>query len=123
MIEISKRVKGFVSDSWGAIRDSAERNEQFELCGTKDGVFVRDIQSWNSFLDVKKTLRISTTSEKHMKVYDYLLEFGEVTNEDITNLLGHKNATHTSAFLREASYAKRVGNGAKARWSLIEAVV
>lgn len=118
--EISKRIKGVVSDVWHAIRESAERNEQFELCGTKEGVFVRVTTSWNKFFDVKKTLRISTTSEKHVKVYDYLLEFGEATNEDITNLLGHKSATHTSQFLREASYAKRTGNGARARWSLIE---
>jgi len=119
VIELSKRVRGVVRDAWPAIRESAERNEQFELCGTKEGVFVRVTSSWNSFFDVKKTLRISVTSEKHVKVYDYLLEFGEATNEDITNLLGHKSATHTSQFLREASYAKRTGNGARARWSLI----
>ena len=123
VVEISKRIKGVVSDVWPAIRESAQRNDQFELCGTKEGVFIRVNKSWNNFLDVKKTLRISVTSEKHVKVYDYLLEFGEATNEDITNLLGHKSATHTSQFLREASYAERTGSGAKARWSLIEEAV
>ncbi len=122
VIEISKRAKGLVDDTWNAIQESVERNEQFELCGTKEGVFVRVTNQWNSFLDVKKTLRISLTSEKHVKVYGYLLEFGEATNEDITNLLGHKNAAHTSKFLRDATYAKRTGNGTKARWSLIESL-
>jgi ATP-dependent DNA helicase RecG len=123
VIEISKRAKGLVDDTWTSIKESADRNEQFELCATKECVFVRVTSSWNIFLDVKKTLRISLTSEKHVKVYDYLMEFGEATNEDITNLLGHKNATHTSAFLREATYAKRTGSGTKARWSLIEKMV
>lgn len=123
VIEVSKRVKGLVSDVWPAIRDSVDRQNQVELCGTKDGVFIRVTKGWNDFFDVKKTLRISSTSDKHVKVYDYLLEFGEATNEDITNLLGHKNATHTSKFLREASYTKRVGNGSSARWSLIEEAV
>lgn len=120
VIEISKRIKGLVDDAWPAIRDSCDRNLQFDLCGTKEGVFVRVNKQWNTFLDVKKIMRISTTSEKHVKVYDYLLEFGEATNEEITNLLQHKNATHTSAFLREATYARRTGNGAKARWSLVD---
>ena len=121
--EVSKRVKGVVSDVWPAIRDSVDRHNQVELCGTKDGIFIRVTKGWNDFFDVKKTLRISSTSDKHVKVYDYLLEFGEATNEDITNLLGHKNATHTSKFLREASYTKRAGNGSSARWSLIEGAV
>lgn len=121
--EISKRVKGVVSDVWPAIKDAVERHSQIELCGTKEGVFIRVRRSWNDFFDVKKTLKISSTSEKHVKVYDYLLEFGDATNEDITNLLEHKNATHTSKFLREASYTKRTGNGSSARWSLVEKMV
>jgi ATP-dependent DNA helicase RecG len=123
VVEISKRVSSVASDSWLEIQDSVSRHNEIELCGTKEGVFIRITRNWNDFFDVKKTLRISSTSEKHVKVYGYLLEFGEATNEDITNLLDHKNTTHTSKFLKDASYTTRTGHGSSARWSLIEEAV
>lgn len=116
--ELSKRLKGIVSNVWPSIKEAVERHDQIELCGTKEGVFVRVLPKWNSFFDVKKTFKISATSDKHVSVYDYLLEFDEASNEDITNLLNHKNATHTSKFLRDAEYTKRDGHGPRARWSL-----
>tara|TARA_R110001583_G_scaffold158217_1_gene310172 strand:+ start:452 stop:2161 length:1710 start_codon:yes stop_codon:yes gene_type:complete len=118
--ELSKRIKGLSNDTWSKIKDAVERHSQIELCGTKEGVFVRVVPKWNSLFDVKKTFKISSTSEKHVNVFDYLLEFDEATNEDITNLLSHKNATHTSKFLRDATYTKREGNGPSARWKLCE---
>jgi predicted HTH transcriptional regulator len=115
---ISHRMKGLTHDVWPAITDAVKRHSQIELCGTKEGVFIRVIPKWNSFFDVKKSFKIPSTSEKHVDVYDYLREFHEASNEDITKLLKHKNATHTSKFLKDATYTKRVGNGPKARWSL-----
>ena len=123
VIELSKRIKGLVNDSWLSIKEAVDRHVHIELCGTKEGVFVRVTPKWNNFFDVKKTLKISSTSKKHVNVYDYLLEFDNATNEDITNLLQHKSATHTSKFLRDASYTKRCGNGRSAKWSLNEGEV
>lgn len=121
--EVSKRIKGLTHEVWEEIKESVNRHEQIELCGTKDGVFIRVIPRWNSFFDVKRTFKISSTSEKHVSVYDYLREFTQASNDDITQLLKHKSATHTSKFLKDAIYTKRNGNGPKARWSLVESLV
>lgn len=123
VIEISKRCKGLVSGLWPAIKDAVNRHHHIELCGTKEGVFIRVTTLWNSYFTVRKSLKIPSTSDKHVKLFDYLVEFGEGSNEDITKLLEHKNATHTSQFLRDTLYAKRKGNGPSARWSLVEQLI
>jgi ATP-dependent DNA helicase RecG len=120
--DIFRRSKGLTNDVWRDIKGAVSRHNQMELCGTKAGVFIRVTPKWNSFFDVKRTFKISSTSEKHVNVYGHLREFNEATNDDITKLLKHKNATHTSKFLKDATYTKRVGNGSKARWSLVESL-
>ncbi|NMY51919.1 RNA-binding domain-containing protein [Pseudomonas sp. WS 5011] len=118
--DLTKRLKGIVSDPWAAIKDAVARHEEIELCGTKDGVFVRIKPKWADFFDVRQTLKINRASDKHVKVFDYLMEFSEGSNENFTKLLAHKKSTHTSAFLREAAYVARRGNGPGARWYLSE---
>lgn len=118
VIEIMKRISGLEANGWTAIKNSVSKHGELELCGTNKGVFVRFKPAWAIFFQVRKALKISQTSAKHVKLFDYLNEFKEASNENITELLGHKSATHTSAFLREASYVNRKGNGPSARWSL-----
>lgn len=119
VVDLSKRISGLDGDSWQAIKSSTEKHVELELCGTNKGIFVRFKPAWSSFFKVQKPLKISQTSSKHVKLYGYLHEFLEASNENITELLGHKNATHTSAFLRKAAYAVRSGSGPSARWSLV----
>lgn len=123
IIDLSKRVKGLTMDIWSSINDSVGRHQEIEICGTKEGVFIRIKPKHNDYFDVIRTFKIPTTSEKHVKLFGYLVEFNGSSNEDITNLLGHKNATHTSAFLRSSKYAYRIGNGSKARWFLKEGFI
>lgn len=121
--ELYKRIKGVTSDVWKSVKEASSRHDELEICGTKEGVFVRINPKHNYAFDVVRSFKIHTTSDKHVKLFDYLAEFNGSSNEDITKLLGHKNATHTSAFLREATYAHRKGNGSKARWYLKEMFV
>ncbi|MGA3681834.1 RNA-binding domain-containing protein [Pseudomonas graminis] len=118
VVEIMKRISGLETNSWAAINSSIAKHSELELCGTNKGIYVRFKPIWASFFKVRKALKISQTSAKHVKLFDYLHEFKEASNENITELLGHKSATHTSAFLRQASYVSRKGNGPSARWSL-----
>lgn len=117
--DIARYIKLSTNKPWYEIRETVKRHVHFELCGTKDGVFIRINPSWNKFFDVVKPIKISTTSEKHVKVFDHLLEFNESTNEDITSLLEQTTA-HTSKFLRTALYTNRTGNGRSAVWKLNE---
>jgi ATP-dependent DNA helicase RecG len=107
-------------DPWATIVSAVEEMGQVELCGTNRGVYVRVAANWKNFLNVGRTFRVSETSTKHVKLYSYLKRHGDATNSDITELLGHKHSSQTSAFLRNAEYAKRTGVGPGARWSLIE---
>lgn len=121
--EILKRIKNVTTEPWSSIKDSVDRHDQLELCGSKEGVFIRVKPKWNALFNVVKTFKIPTTSEKHVKIFDYLMEFNEASNEDVTTLLVHKSSAHTSKFLRDASYTQRKGNGSNARWYLKDDVI
>ncbi len=103
-------------NAWQSLKESVQRLEYIELCGTNDGVFVRVIPKWNDFFEVGRTFKVTKTSTKHVKLYSYLSEYNEASNEDITTLLGHKNGTHTSKFLKNAKYVKRTGRARSSRW-------
>lgn len=118
IIDLNKRIAGLEGDSWLAIKTSVSKHGEIELCGTNKGIYVRIKPAWANFFKAQNPLKISQTSGKHVKLYGYLYEFQEASNENITELLGHKSTTHTSAFLRQASYTVRKGNGPSARWSL-----
>lgn len=118
IIDLNKRIAGLEGDSWLAIKNSVSKHGEIELCGTNKGIYVRIKPAWANFFKAQNPLKISQTSSKHVKLYGYLYEFKEASNENITELLGHKSTTHTSAFLRQASYTVRKGNGPSARWSL-----
>ncbi|SDF21833.1 RNA-binding domain-containing protein [Phytopseudomonas seleniipraecipitans] len=120
--ELAKRISTHDDNTWKAINTSVENHSELELCGTNAGVFVRFKPNWATYFKVQNPLKISTTSSKHVKLFGHLQEFGEASNENITLLLGHKNTTHTSAFLRKSSYAVRTGNGPSAKWSLVKRI-
>lgn len=115
--EARRRIQNLSStDDWESLKESVERLEYIELCGTNDGIFVRVTPTWNNYFEVEKKLKLTRTSAKHVKLYDYLSKYEEASNDDITSLLGHKNSTHTSQFLRDAKYVKRTGKARSSRW-------
>lgn len=117
--EVRQRVSGVSKNGWLDVKESVKRIDQIELCGNKDGIFIRVNPTWNEFFEIKKTFFVPmVTSDKHVKLYEYLMEVKEASNEDITFLLGHKNSTHTSAFLRNSKYVYRTGKSRNSRWFL-----
>jgi ATP-dependent DNA helicase RecG len=114
--EAQRRIRSLSTNLWKDLKDSVERIEQIEFCGSNDGVYIRVNPKWNDFFDVRKTFTVTKTSTKHFKLYDYLMEFREASNDDITTLLEHKNSAHTSKFLRDAKYVYRVGSSRNSRW-------
>ncbi|MEG4493638.1 RNA-binding domain-containing protein [Microcoleus sp. D3_18_C4] len=113
--EAQKRIRS-ISTSWKSLKESVEKIEQIEFCGSKEGVYIRVKPTWNDFFDIRKTFSVTPTSTKHVKLYDYLMEFEEASNDEITTLLEHKNSNHTSKFLKEAKYVYRIGNSRNSRW-------
>jgi ATP-dependent DNA helicase RecG len=117
---LERHLARVADDPWSTIVSAVSEMEQVELCGTNRGIYVRVAANWKNFLDVGRTFRVSETSTKHVKLYSYLKRHGDASNADVTELLGHKHGSQTSAFLRNAEYAKRTGVGPGARWSLVE---
>lgn len=116
--EAQKRIRHLSKSPWISLKESVERIEQMEFCGNKDGIYIRVNPRWNTFFDIIRKFPVTTTSMKHVKLYDYLMEFKEASNEDVTALLEHKNSTHTSKFLKDANYVYRTGNSRNSRWFL-----
>lgn len=122
VIELARRIAAHDGNAWATIKSSVKKHSELELCGTNKGIFVRFKPVWANYFKAQNPLKISQTSSKHAKLFDYLQEFTEASNENITQLLGHKNTTHTSAFLKKATYTMRTGNGPSAKWSLIKKI-
>ncbi|MBG1265712.1 RNA-binding domain-containing protein [Nostoc sp. WHI] len=116
--EAQKKIRSLSTNAWISLKESVESIEQLEFCGSKDGVYIRVNPKWNEFFDIRKTFSVTTTSTKHVKLYDYLIEFGEASNDDLTTLLEHKNSTYTSKFLKDAEYVYRIGSSRNSRWLL-----
>ncbi len=116
--KLMKQVGKVHNEPWKAIQKAAETFLAIELCGKKDGIFVRVKADWAPLLEVLKQFRTPTTSQKHVRLFDYMIRHGEASNSDLTGLLGYSYASQTSKFLREARYVRRKGSGSTARWSL-----
>ena len=114
--DLERKIGG--TSAWRAIKAAVRNLGQVELCGTRDGIYVRVNPAWNSVLNVKATLRITSASKKHVELYDLLKTQGSAANADITSLLEHRSSSQTSQFLSNARYVRRTGSGPSARWEL-----
>lgn len=114
--EAQKRIRHLSENYWISLKESVDRIEQIEFCGSKEGVYIRVNPNCNEFFDIRRTFSVTTTSIKHVKLYNYLMEFGEASNDDITTLLEHKTSTHTSKFLKDANYVDHIGRSRNSRW-------
>lgn len=113
---LRKQLNKIDNNPWDVIESALVKLTTVELSGTRDGVFIRVKPDWNEIFMVTKTLRITPTSQKHVKLYRYLLRHGSASNADIKAHIGFKYTSQTSKFLKSASYVRRKG----IMWSLIE---
>lgn len=118
--ELELRLQKITAQPWRAINTTCDRFPYFDLCGVNEGVFVRANPEHRDFFATNRSLRLSTRSNKHVKIYDYLKQHGEISNSEATQLLGYSHASSTSVFFRESEYLKQRGGGSTARWVLKE---
>ena len=119
-IDILERRLGKLVDSpLEEIERSVQLIPQVEMCGSKDGVFVRVLPVWKSFMAVGRIFRASPSSDNYVQLYRYLRTHGEASNADLTDLLGYGYSSQTSKFLRDTKFVERHGNGPGARWSIV----
>jgi ATP-dependent DNA helicase RecG len=118
--DLENRLRRLVDSPWQAIERAVSRMQQIEMCGTRDGIFVRVIPTWKNFLSVGKTFRVGPASNNYIKLFKYLRLHGQASNSDLTELLEYNHSSQTSKFLREAKFVDRQGSGPTARWRIIE---
>lgn len=117
---LTRQLAKAVDNSWDAVERAVGRLPSVELCGTRSGVFVRVKPEWAKFLKVTKTFRVTSASQKHVRLYQYLARHGSASNSDIKAHLDFKQTSQTSAFLKSASYARRSGRGPSSVWALTD---
>lgn len=115
---LTKQLAKAVDNSWDAIERAVGKLSCVELCGTRSGIFVRCRPEWTKVLNVTKVFRVTTASQKHVKLYQYLVRHGHASNADIKAHLGFKQTSQTSVFLKSASYIRRSGRGPSSVWGL-----
>lgn len=119
-IDILERRLGKLVDSpLEEIERSVQHIPQVEICGSKDGIFVRVLPAWKSFMAVGRIFRASPSSDNYVQLYRYLRTHGEASNADLTDFLGYGYSSQTSKFLRDTKFVERHGNGPSARWSIV----
>ena len=118
--DLEIRLRRLVSSPFQAIEKAVNLMPQVEICGNRDGVFIRAVSSWKKFLSVGKTFRIVPSSKNYVKLFQYIRAHGEASNSDLTELLGYNYSSQTSKFLREANFVERIGSGRNAKWRIIE---
>jgi predicted HTH transcriptional regulator len=118
---LEKQLGKAFDDPSAMIESALAKLPSVELCGANSGIFVRVKPDWNKLLKVTKTFRVSSTSQKHVNLYQYLLRHGAASNADIKSHIGFKYTSQTSVFLKSASYVRRQGRGPTAVWCLADA--
>jgi len=80
---LRKQLSRLVDSPWESITSAVANLDCVELCGAKDGVYVRVLPAWNDVLNVQKAFRITRTSKKHVDLYQFLARHGTASNADI----------------------------------------
>lgn len=113
------QLSNLVDDPWGKIQQAVALIDGVELCGTKDGVFVRVTPDRMKFFKCSKLFRVTSNSKKHVNLFTFLMQHGSASSTDVHPILGAAHQSYTSRFLADAKYTKRNGHGASSRWSLV----
>lgn len=118
---IEKELGKLLKNSHESIMQSLNREEMkkyFNLEGSNDGIFISVTNIGKIYLDVTKSFRPASNSDKHLRLYHYLKKHKQCTNEDIMRHLGYSNPSSTYQFLKKLKYVKNTGKSRTSRWSL-----
>lgn len=118
--DLEERLDRVMDSPLQAIEAAVLQVPQVELCGNRDGVFVRAVPEWKELLAVDKPLRLGSSSAKYVKLFRYLKAHGEASNADLTELLEYNHSSQTSKFLRETKFVQRFGSGPSAKWRIVQ---
>lgn len=118
--DLERRLEKLVDSPLDTIVSSVGHIPQVEICGSKDGLFVRVVPAWKAYLSVSRIFRVSPSSQNYVDMFRYIRTHGEASNADLTDLLGYNYSSQTSKFLRETKFVERHGNGPSARWRIVE---
>lgn len=117
--ELERRLKNITEKPWSDIEIAMNENPlkfYVEYVGTKNGLYICVLDSYREYFLVKKSLKKNSTNEKHIKLYKFLKEYQNGSNEEITSVLGYKHSSQTSLFLKNAEYVKK-GKSANSKWT------
>jgi ATP-dependent DNA helicase RecG len=103
---------------WEGLQAAVKKVKVLQFSGDKNGVYVSVKTEWRNLFKVTRVFRTREASDKHVKLFGYLVKHGEASNTDITALFEYAHTSQTSRFLKRAKYVKRSGNGPNIRWSL-----
>jgi len=117
--ECADLIKKAVEDVWKATNDFSKRWSTYvEICGTKEGIFLRIRDDQVDFFDLHKTIKPPQNSDKFVKLFLMLKKHKWVSNEDVSNLLGYKQSQSTSRFLGSIEWIGRSGQGIASKYKL-----
>jgi hypothetical protein len=118
--ELENKIRKITENPWDAIQrvmNEKALKTYLEFRGTNKGVFICVNEVFKEIFKVKRTIRTTSTNNKHLLLYEFLKKFGSGSNDEITHILSHKHASQTSLFLKNSEYVKK-GKNANSKWTL-----
>lgn len=118
--ELENKIRKITENPWDAIQRAMNANalnKYLEFRGNNKGIFICVKDIYKEVFNVKRTIKTTSTNNKHLLLYEFLKKFGSGSNDEITHHLGHKHASQTSVFLKKSEYVKK-GKNANSRWTL-----
>lgn len=117
--ECADMIKKVTEDTSKAIIDFSNRWDTYlEICGTKEGIFLRIMDNSVDFFDLHKTFKPPPNSDKFVKLFFMLKKHKWVSNENVSILLGYKQSQSTSRFLSDIEWIERSGKGIASKYKL-----
>lgn len=119
--ECADMINKVIVDTSKAIIDFSKRWDIYlEICGTKEGIFLRIKDNTVDIFGLHKTIKPPPNSDKFVKLFFMLKKHKWVNNEDVSTLLGYKQSQSTSRFLGEIEWIERSGKGIASKYKLSE---
>ncbi len=119
---VLNKIKNKITNPWESILYAIERGplkDILEFCGNKSGLFIRPNKSWNNYFHSKRTIKTTSSSSKHIKLYKHLKAHSIDSNENLMAVTGIKHSSTMSSFLKECEYLRKEGKSVTSKWLLL----
>lgn len=116
---VLQKISEVVADPWREVKLALGRISCLSLVGNKNGVFMVVNDSHKEALKAFRKLRIYSSSDAYVSIYNYLQDNIEATASELHEVLELESLAKTQRLLREAKFIEKIQNETGVTWQLV----